>query len=131
MIPVAWLAGIGLAAVIGGGAYYAFKHWDEIKAWVANTIFPAVSKVIRMLGERLGPQTKFATDLIAQKLDEYTASINHELYYQENGEWWVEKTKAKLPNNQLPARVQGRIRTVGSETSIANQYDMGELGLAV
>ena len=61
MIPVAWLAGIGLAAIIGGGAYYVFKHWDEIKAWIANTLLPAVSKVIRMLGEKLSRGTKFAT----------------------------------------------------------------------
>lgn len=131
MIPVAWLAAIGLATVIGGGAYYVYKHWDEIKAWVANTILPAISKVIRMLGERLGPRTKFATDLIAQKLDAYTASINHELYYEENGEWWKETTRAKVPNNQLPARIQGRIRTIGSETSIANENDLGQLGLAI
>ena len=131
MIPIAWLAGIGLAAIIGGGAYYVFKHWDEIKAWIANTLLPAVSKVIRMLGEKLSRGTKFATDLIAQKLDDYSTSINHELYYQENGEWWVEKTKAKVPGNQVPARIQNRIRTVGAETSIANKEDLGPLGLEI
>lgn len=131
MIPVAWLVGIGVAGLIGAGAYYVFKHWDEIKAWVANTILPNVAKVIRMLGQKLGPRTQFATDLIAQKLDEYAAEIKHELYYQENGEWWQETTRAKVPNNQLPARVRGRIRTIGSETSIANENDMGQLGLEI
>ena len=97
MIPIAWLAGIGLAAVIGGGAYYVFKHWSEIKAWIANTLLPAVSKVIRMLGEKLSRGTKFATDLIAQKLDDYSTSINHELYYQKTASGGWKKLKLKSP----------------------------------
>lgn len=84
-----------------------------------------------MLGEKLSRGTKFATDLIAQKIDNYSTSINHELYYQENGEWWVEKTKAKVPNNEVPARIKSRLRTFGEETSIANKEDLGPLGLEI
>ena len=60
-----------------------------------------------------------------------TVAVNHSHFHQENGEWWQETTRAKVPNNQLPARVRGRIRTIGSETSIANENNMGQLGLEI
>lgn len=127
MIPVIWLAAAGLVGLMGGAALVYF--WDDILEWLSDFL-PKVANLIREIGRRLGASTEYATDVMAEKLDQYSVAIKHHLYYKENGQWIEETTRRTLPENELPPHIRKRVRRISDDVDITNDVER-ELGLTV
>ena len=94
-----WLAGAALALF---GAKQVYDHWDDIKKWFAN-VLREVANVIREIGKRFGPRTRYATEVVGIVLDKIAdkISIEHVLVYEdENKELWEERSRAKIDRNK-------------------------------
>lgn len=127
MIPVIWLAAAGLVGLMGGAALVYF--WDDILEWLSDFL-PKVANLIREIGRRLGASTEYATDVMAEKLDQYSVAIKHHLYYKENGQWIEETTRRTLPENELPPHIRKRVRRISDDVDITDDVER-ELGLTV
>lgn len=118
MIP--WLIGLGVA-LIGGAVVCAF--WDEILEWFGK-VLKEVAMAIRELGRRLGRGTEYATEAVAKLLDNTSAAIEHHLYYKEHGQWIQETTRSKCPVKELPARLRGKVHTIGEEADVTEEMEI-------
>ena len=120
MRPVAWLIGVGLVGLIGGAAIVYF--WDDILEWLSDFL-PKVANLIREIGRRLGPNTQYATDMMAEKLDNIATAIKHHLYYKQNGQWIEETTRRVIPESELPPHIRKKVRTIGQDVDITDDIE--------
>ena len=127
MIPGIWLAAAGLVGLMGGAALVYF--WDDILEWLSDFL-PKVANLIREIGRRLGASTEYATDVMAEQLDQYSVAIKHHLYYKQNGQWIEDTTRRTLPKNELPPHIRKRVRRISDDVDITDDVER-ELGLTV
>lgn len=126
-----WLAGAALALFGGAVVYY---NWDDIKKWFAN-VLREVANVIREIGKRFGPKTRYATEVVGIVLDKIAdeISIEHVLVYEdENKELWEERSRAKTTRDNLSPRLREKLygRRENEEVNIDREMEI-ETGLRV
>ena len=72
-----------------------------------------VSNVIREIGKRFGPKTRYATEVVAILIDKVAdeISIEHVLVYEDpkTKELWGERSKSKIKRNELPKRLRDKL----------------------
>lgn len=129
MIP-AIIAALGLAGLIGAGAYYVFTHWDEVLDWFRGFLLPNIAKLMRAVAKQFGPAAEISTEVIASFFDSQTAQLEHHMYTNENGQWTDTQTICKTPISQLPPRARKRIRRVGDELDITDEME-NQLGMRI
>ena len=104
-----WLPAIGAALF---GAAVVYYNWDDIKKWFAD-VLREVSNVIREIGKRFGPKTRYATEVVAILIDKVAdeISIEHVLVYEDpkTKELWGERSKSKIKRNELPKRLRDKL----------------------
>lgn len=110
-LPLLIGIGVGVAATV----YF----WDDIQKWLADFL-PKVAEVIRKIGQKIGGKFEHVAMVVAEKLDEYAASIKHKLYFKaEDGTWTERITERRgLAENQLPPEVQAELRRKRGEANI-------------
>ena len=65
------------------------------------------------------------TDMIADKLDAYSAKISHRLYHKrKDGMWEEEKTTRTLPESELPASIKRKLAQKRNEADITEEMEL-------
>lgn len=127
-----------LPVIVGGlfGAAVVYANWDDIKKWFAD-VLREVAQVIREIGKRFGPKTRYATEVVAILLervaDKIETSIEHVLVYEDNqGDLWEERSRAKTSYDKLSPRMREKLRNkgYGEEVNIDREMEI-ETGLRV
>ena len=100
MIPLPWIIGAGLAGIFGVAA--VVYHWDDILEWL-HDFLPKVSNMLRSIAKKISLFEHVAY-MIADKIDNVTAKIEHRLYHKrQDGLYEEEITRRTLPPSELPA----------------------------
>lgn len=126
MIPF-WVAAIGLGGILGGVAYYVYKHWDEVLNWLYEFL-PKVSSALRNLAKVFEGKAKYYAEAAADLVDAVHVTIKHILYVKEGNQWTETVTSRKVERNALPSKYKSRLRNVGDEIDITDELE-SELGM--
>lgn len=100
MLPLPWLIGAGLVGLLGAGA--VVYYWDDILEWL-HDFLPKVSNMIRNFAKKFMSNFEYVAYMIADKIDNVTAKIEHRLYHKrQDGQYEEEITRRTLPPSELP-----------------------------
>ena len=117
------------------GAAVVYYNWDDIKKWFAD-VLREVANVIREIGKRFGPKTKYATEVVGIVLDKIAdkISIEHVLVYEDpkTKELWEERSRVQTTRDNLSPRLRKKLygKRENEEINIDREMEI-ETGLRV
>lgn len=98
MVPLLIALGLALGGVV------AFAFWDQIKEWLSDLIVQ-----IRSAFNRAAHYIKHAARVLGSAIRNAIAKIKHQLYYQEEGQWFVKTTTAEISEDEVPPEIMAQI----------------------
>ena len=126
MIPIAWLAVVGLAGILGGAA--VVSYWDDILEWL-HDFLPKISELVKLYAKEFGPEFEHTAIMVADVIDAVNAQIEHKLYHKiSHQEWMEETTTREIIEDEVPPYIRAKITE--HEVEITHEMEM-ELGISI
>lgn len=112
------IAGLGLIAA----AMAVFAHWDEVKTWLRDFAIALKDLFVTTL-----KGVAHAAATFMKVLKDGMSATMHKLYYQEKGQYIEEVRTRVVPEQQLPAWAQKKLKnSYGAEVETDNDLQQRE-----